>query len=1286
MPHRCGESLARIASNSQRSSGKTPMNKRRKILFSLISLAGIFLCLLLVLMIVTPHLINLDSIKETIKKQYASATGGEVEYRRINLGFFPRPHIVISEVSLNYKDQISGTMDLLRVYPKILPLFTGDLQIDAVHSRSPEITIRFPINATAEGQSSTPFSFEALEDQLQAVLASIAEFKMPRMVTRIQNGRLHFLKGNDRLLGLQGFNGQVKSRNETIEFAAECQSNFWESLSIEGRYEEVGFKLQSQIKLSQFRPHAVLDYFLRQSDLKMTNARANLTLDLLTDGPKKLQADMQGSIPYMYWRRGNTELKFADTRFQCGLRFNDRNTTLTLSQLDSTEPRLSLAGGLHIDPARSGIRLELQGRQMNVANTAKLALALTENDQTVSEIFQYLRGGDVQQVTLKTQGANWTELADIDRIVIQGRLDGGEIFIPEVQLHLQDVRGDATIANGILHGENAEARMGNSSGSKGKVAIALTGDQAPFHIEGLIRADLAQLPQILTRLIENNDLKKELALLEKFDGTAVGMLVIGEDTEDLNVRVTASDIQLSARYQRIPFPLSINGGNLILDGTRIALTNINATVGNSSLSQLSSKFSWLKTSSLELSSKSARIDLAQLFEWFAKDETFKTPLRRIEALSGMVSMQNVNLKGPLLKPYQWRMQSDGEIQNLSLSSALLPRNLSVVQGHFICEDDRLKFQNLNAHVGKSSFSDLSASLQWGTMMTVSATIQQTFVFLDEVFPWLQSHAGLRQYLKHFQALNGTLAFQNLVFNGPLAGKINDEFSLKGSIEKVDIRSPKFPTPIEITGGDLSWRGARIELQETNAKFGESAVSRLSLRKQWGKESAFELKADSADIRMVELYPWLVSFEKLQKIFKGYVATQGRLALSDFYFKEPAGRSEPWQFQLAGDLQDLTLESDQFKAPIQINTLKFSAAETPGAAGFQGRINLDAMLVSWEDTQMTVEGKAAFSSDELRLDIKLAADRLNWGQIDQVLEMEKTPEPGSKMALVGRLEVECGNFTYDGYTWQPMHADITFNETNTRIVIKEAILCGIQFPGIVNVSADDVEFYFNPMAENQNLAVSVACLSAKKSLADGTFDLEGELMSKARPSALPKSINGNLELTSSQGRIYRFGMLAKIFALLNVTEIYRGEVPDLMGEGFAYNSIKANGVFEDGKLIIRDTAIDSPSMGIAIEGNIDLIKKKMNMVVLVAPFKTVDRIVKHIPLVGNVLGGKLISIPFRAIGDLGDPDVIPLSPTAVGSGLLGILQRTLKLPITIIQPVLPGSKDDKEKQTPQTHSQ
>jgi hypothetical protein len=97
------------------------------------------------------------------------------------------------------------------------------------------------------------------------------------------------------------------------------------------------------------------------------------------------------------------------------------------------------------------------------------------------------------------------------------------------------------------------------------------------------------------------------------------------------------------------------------------------------------------------------------------------------------------------------------------------------------------------------------------------------------------------------------------------------------------------------------------------------------------------------------------------------------------------------------------------------------------------------------------------------------------------------------------------------------------------------------------------------------------------------------------------------------------------------------------------------------------------MGIGCEGDIDLINQEMDLTVLVAPLKTVDRIVGKLPIINNILGGTLISIPFRATGKIGNPTVIPLSPTAVGSGVLGIMERTLKLPITLIQPIMTQSK-------------
>jgi len=1251
------------------------MPKRRKIFFSLIVLAGIFLCLVAIVLIAAPRLINLESVKKEIKSQISGNMGGEIEYQRLDLFLFPRPHVVISKVNFSLPDHASGTVDSLKVYPKILPLFTGDIEIGTIHSRSAEVTIQLPTTSDDESKSKFSFSFEKLGDLLNSAVGSIPEMNIPSMVVHVSNGRVDFLKGKERFLGLQSVNGRFNREGKIIEFALNCHSNFWESIDINGRYEQPGFKIKSQITVNQFRPHAVANYFFPLSDLKMTNARADLILDLQTDGPRHLRLSASGSIPYMYWRRGNKDLKITDTRFQSGFELTDHTVSLSLKQLDLQDPRLSLAGSLSINPETPRIQLELEGRQINVATTRKIAAALTENSETVSDIFEILRDGDFQSVTLNVQGPDWAHLGDGDNYVIRGNMIGGNIFIPEVQLNLEDVKGEATLSNGILQGENIEARMGNSFGRKGKISIPITKDTSPFHIEGLIQADLSQLPGVLTRLAVNEQLTEELALLNKLEGNAVGMLVIGEDTRDIKVKVMASDIRLNADYQRISYPLTINGGSFLLDGSRIELRNLNASVGQSSFSQLSSRFGWKKSPSLELSSKSAKIDLAQMHAWLMQHNAFEENLKDFKTVNGTLSLQNANLSGPLFKPDQWQLLSYGGIQNLSVSSLLLPGDLTVAQGHLIFEEDRLKVVDWNANVGKSSITGLTADLKWGKAATLTANSGKSVIWLDEVSSWLQSHEKLKQHIKNIQPFKGALTFQSLAFEGPISDEAGHNLKLSGEIEKCEIQSAKFPTDIELTGGGLLWRGPRIDLQQTSARFGSSTVNGLSVGKQWGKIPFFEFNADSADIQIAELYPWLVSIEKLGKRFKGFAATRGNLALSEMDLKGPVGNSGRWEFQLKGNLQDVAIESDYFKAPLRIDAAKFSTKDMPSAAGTHGRIDLDAAQFSWEDSQMTLQGNASFSPDELLLDLNLTADQLNWGQVDQIVNLDKHMPPGDEsFELLGSLQVELENFTYDTYTWQPMHADIAFNQTDTRIVIKKADLCGIQFPGNVKASADEFELYFNPVATTQNLEPAIDCLLAKKGLADGSFNLEGELMSKARSSAFPRSLTGNLQFTAEQGRIYRFGMLAKIFALLSVTEIYRGAVPDLTGKGFAYNSMAATAKFEDGKLIIKDTTIDSPSMGIAIEGNIDLIKKKVNLVVLVAPFKTVDRIVKLIPLVGNIMGGNLISIPFRAVGDLKDPDVIPLSPTAVGSGLLGMLQRTLKLPITIIQPVLPGSKE------------
>ena len=106
--------------------------------------------------------------------------------------------------------------------------------------------------------------------------------------------------------------------------------------------------------------------------------------------------------------------------------------------------------------------------------------------------------------------------------------------------------------------------------------------------------------------------------------------------------------------------------------------------------------------------------------------------------------------------------------------------------------------------------------------------------------------------------------------------------------------------------------------------------------------------------------------------------------------------------------------------------------------------------------------------------------------------------------------------------------------------------------------------------------------------------------------------------------------------------------------------------------MKEGALRAPTLGIASTGEVDLRNSKVDMKVLAAPFRTADWIIRKIPLVRHIMGKTLVSVPLKVTGDLKDPGVT-FDPVGVGTGLLGILERTIMLPVTIVGDVLPKSE-------------
>jgi hypothetical protein len=364
-----------------------------------------------------------------------------------------------------------------------------------------------------------------------------------------------------------------------------------------------------------------------------------------------------------------------------------------------------------------------------------------------------------------------------------------------------------------------------------------------------------------------------------------------------------------------------------------------------------------------------------------------------------------------------------------------------------------------------------------------------------------------------------------------------------------------------------------------------------------------------------------------------------------------------------------------KVPLAIERISLNAKKN--------KLRVESALVTWGDSHFDLRGDMEFSEKEFLFDMNLSADGLEWEKIEGLLEAENgerslEPKEGLRVPpLRGKLGVRLGYFRYGRFTWRPLRAEVSLSQETVKVTVTEANVCGISTPGVVEVTPQGLSLNFKPACTGLEPGPVLACLLGSDVNATGSFDLAGEVMSRAKPKELVQSLRGNFEFLARDGRIYRSNLLLKILAVVNVTEIFRGKYPDLGREGFAYDSFTVKANLQEGKLIVREAILDGSSMELVGQGEVDFMAETMDLTVLVAPLKTVDFAVTKIPLVRDILKGHLVAIPIRVRGDLRNPTVGFHPVLAVGSELTGIMRRALRLPIKVIHPFRSGREEKEE---------
>lgn len=1203
------------------------MNKRKRRFLIFTGAATLFILgWVFILLLLLPTLVNLEGVRKRITIEASRQLGGEVEIEELKVAYLPTPHIDIVEGKFVIPKKVEFSSKSLSLYPRIMPLFHKKVELKRVSLDSPLIVVHLKKRSPEE-------KAPPLEEKIGVALSLLAK-RLPSLKVEIHGGELSLVSPDEAKapIWMRGITGHIVYGFNRLKVSLKFSSSLSQEISLKSDLDIEKIEGTLKLALIYFKPHKLALLLMRRTPLNPVDSNINLTLNAHLHGLKEMEVAFHGDVPCLAFQpEGKRKMIMECGQLKGSLKRSEHKLKVSLDALELRYPGLKLSGWLEIDASKEHPQaaLQVKGEDVNVKSVREVALNFLGEDKTVRKIFRIVRGGMAKEITYTFQGKKLKGAGKLNNILIRGELQQGTVVIPNNLLTVEQAGGEVEISKGTLRGKNLVGNVGKAHGSEGSLVLGLRGKEAPFHLEMKVKTDLDMVPDILKKFVKHRGFLRELALFKDVKGKAIGRLILGETINSIQPLIDLDHFAISSAYARIPYSVRITSGSFHYQKEYVSCENVIGKLGNSRFEKLTARLALSSPMTLKVDSMSGVLVMDELYPWLFSYKVISDVLKDFKGLKGRVMLSGLKMKGPLFRPAQWKFSLKGEVSDVKLDYSFFPDILKVKRGKINVDEVNLSFHQCDATVLDSS---LMAS---GVLNDYIKGLKGIELKMDG-----RAHAKLAQWVYKLTDLS-----QEYRLKAP--------FDVKGGYLKYNSKETTFK-------GDLSL-GERGSLSVDLGISPNMVQARRIIISN--KEERCRLGVSVSPHMLKLSFKGKISRATLDGMLEKNLILKG-WASGDFSLHmdlEAPGNSKAWGTLKVEGLEYLW----GLKMPVMIERAAVNAQEK--------HIELGSFSISSKESSIGGSGSLDFSSERYLINLDAFSPYLAWADIESILLGESSSEKGKDAKIGGVIKLRALKFRYKDFVWDAIHAKLYLKDGEYRVVVDKADLCGMSTPGMVKYANGELSLSFSVKTADGDMDNTLTCFFEQKGLIEGKYSLDGQLYARGKEEPLAEHSKGKFHLYAEKGRIYRFNILSKILSVLNLMEISRGKVPDLTKEGFSYEKMEGEAVLKNGIIFIKEGVIDGSPMKIFTQGKVDAIKEELDLTVLVAPFKTVDVILRNIPLLGRVLTGKsgtFISVPLSVKGNWKDPKVIPIPPKAVGSGLLGIMKRTLELPVEVIKPVIP----------------
>ncbi len=1199
-------------------------------------LLTVFLIILLVIgfFVGVPYYIGKDSTRQIITDYIETTYKVRLKADSLHWNWLPAPHLSVYDVKLAHEHGLICTLPQLKIYPDLGKLFIGKIQPQRLDLQRPHFILKPTLFQKRLEELPIPITDIHMEEA-SLDLDSPAINNLPALSLDLNKGAL-----------------ELKHLAGRLHLTLEAQASCAEKISFKGRYNPSTKHYSASTNLKHFN----LDKLIRSAPDFFSPLTSTVNMQWSCSGVRGqgLQGSFQGDIPAFTIHfnhdkaeqdsgKPQTDFRFRKANFD--LEKNKDGIFLTANDISLAQPDCALTGTVNRLSGNENpvYQLDLKGTQIDLNDIRQGLLNVLGGNKTTREVCNIVRGGKAAEATYRFEG-EVADFKDIKNMEIGVDVTTSEIMVPGINLHLKQTSGPISIDDGVLTGQGLKTTLSNSLGESATIAVGLTPKNDLFQLEIDLDADISELPNVLFHLIDREHFRQEI---KKFQGQgrARAHLSMGDKLTDFHTGIVLNDgSEAVITYDRFYWPIIFKKGHIYVD-QNIGIRDCVLESGPHHIANISGTLSRHKGDDprLNITEVTAELDGSDILSYLRRyPKIGKIIDPHLTSIKGIIAINDSQLAGPLFNPQKWKYLLDFRLNNNRITSPHLSGSVDIESARVQLQEDHLSLEDADINY-KQSPLHINAELDHNQFSKWQGNLTLSGFMNGALADWLGQSTSLPS------------AYM------PVTPCKIDSFKLEQLANKLDIqgRISRKKDNNEVIGLDF------------NLVRKASKIRRLRIQFTTPTDGAvFTMQRANAQEKTTLNWQGTLKDDTLTTLFADLPLQIGRIQGNFHIVLLPA----PGLLEANGYLKT---EDLQWK-----DTPPYTVIKDMHVTGKDRLITIEDMKLAYNGEEAEVTGDIEITDRQPEIQLALSSSFLSRNNVadftDKFLAAREDiadffPRNHGEIEFKSSIEVDCSTFMFTVPGKQngkartliinPLQGRGHSTDRGFIFELDNSGFCGLKLEGSLWHSGDQLRIReirgSNPANRIVRFENTLPCLDIEDSIIQGSFTTDFFIGKENE-----KYDNGRIVIHSSNGKILKWGLLAKIFQVVNITDLGKF----LEGSGFNYDRLTGEGHIANNILTIDKAELKGHGLDLLARGTINLEKMSMDVMVFLVPLKTIDTILSKIPLVGRLIQGReghIVTIPIGVKGKVADPAVTTLPPKAVGQGAINFIRDTISFPIDII---------------------